>query len=514
MGGSTTVQAPAPAQTASSALSAQVNIAPQQYQATAQYAPQYSDLYSNIAQSSLFGDANSQGLLSTYGQAAPALQNIQGAVNAQQAGQNIGIVDQYASSAVQAYQSANPQLQALQGTLTGLASTPQNPVSQLSGMGQWGSPFASQVGQTLQQNQIQAPQVGASQSQSAAGTLQGYQPNVQQVGQTNLGVHGFGAMPVGAGYNSTVGQLNGVAQQQLALGTSISPQEQATVANQVLSNYNQMGRANDPTAIAGLATGLDTYGQQLLNQRESNAANAGSLQAQQQGLGLAAQQSNQGAGLQAQGLGLQAATTQAGLNQTAGLANQQAALTGSQLNLSALNSQAGLQEQTSLANQAAQQQAAEANQQAQIQAQQANLAAQLQGLGIQGSALQAAGQQQLTAGQGNQYAQLQNAGYQAGLLTTAANLAQQTAVNPYQMILGQSGALGGAAGAVSQAGAQNSGANSLANMYNPFSNGAFNTIYGGQLTASQDTASNNAAITGAAIGAVGSAAGGAAGAMS
>lgn len=430
MGGSTTVQAPSATDTAQQALQAQVDIAPQQYQATAQYAPQYSDLYSNIAQSSLFGDANSSGLLSTYAQAAPQLQNIQSGVNAQQAQANISLVQQLGSSALQTYQQANPQLEQLQNQLTSLAGTPQNPVSQLqvggqSGVGSWVQPYSNQVSQTVGGNQVQG---------------------------ANLGYNIRAPQQVGAGYNSTVGQLNQTAQQQLAMGTSVSPQEASTVSNEVLSNYNSMGRANDPTAIAGLATGLDTYGQQLLNQRESNAATAGGLQTGQQQLGLSAGQSNQSAGIAAQQLGLNAASTQAGLTQQANLANQANAT---------------------------------------------------QGLGLIGAAQGTAGQQQLAGGQANQQAQLQNAQYQANLLTTGANLAQSSAVNPYQLILGQSGALGAAAGATTQAEGSANAGNQLANMYNPFTNGAFNTVYGGQLTSNQDTASNNAAITGASIGAAG-----------
>ena len=348
--GSTTVQAPNATDTASSALAAQVNIAPQQFDATSEYAPQYSDLYNQITQSSLFGDANAQGLLSTYSQAAPQLQNIQGNLNAQQAQQNIGLVGQYASSAVQAYQAANPQLEQLQNQLTGLAGSAQNPI-----------------------------------------TMQGTPTQV------------------GAGSNATIDQLNQTAQQQLALGGQVSQQQASQLSGQILANYDTQGRANDPTAVAGLATSLDTYSNQLLNQREANASTAGQDMAGVQGLNLAAGTANQSANIQA-----------------------------------------------------------------------------------------------ATA---NQNAQLQNAGYQAGLLTTAANLAQSTAQNPYQLILGQSGALSGAAGAANAASAQSSGAQSLANMYNPFTNGAFNTIYGGTLTASQDTASNNAAMISAGISAVGSAAG-------
>jgi hypothetical protein len=101
-----------------------------------------------------------------------------------------------------------------------------------------------------------------------------------------------GLNPVSQVNNGSLNALNQTAQQQLALGTSVSPQQAATVANQVLSNYNSAGRANDPTAIAGLATSLDTYGQGLLQQRENAASNAAGLTAQQGALNQQAQLAN------------------------------------------------------------------------------------------------------------------------------------------------------------------------------------------------------------------------------
>lgn len=477
MGGSTTVQAPAAGDTASQALQAQLAIAPAQFQATQQFAPQYNDLYNQIAQSSLFGDSTTQGLLSTYGQATPILQNIQSSANTQQAQENVNLVNQLAPQAVQAYQQANPQLTSLQNQLTNLAETNQNPESMVSGVPQAQATNWAPGYQNLVQSTLANTAVNPTSIQSAAGTLAGYQPAVQGVQGSQIQYNNN---------NATVNQLNATAQQQLALGSSMSQQQGQTVANQVLSNYNNMGRANDPTAIAGLATGLDTYGQQLLQQRESNAATAGSLLQQQQGLGL------------------QATTTQAGLNQSANLANQAALLQGSGLQLQNLTTQAGLNQGANLANQSTN-----------LAAQQSNLASQVSGLGDIGQADSSSYAQMLQASLANQQAGLQvagmnqsaqqfNANYQGGLLSGAAQLAANTAQNPYALILGQSGALGSAAGASQQAGATQSASAQLENMYNPFSNGAFSTIYGGNLQASQSTAANNAAITGGAIGAGGS----------
>ena len=472
MGGSTSVAAPAPAPTAGAAEQSILSVAPQEFQAASTYGPQYSDLYNQMAQSSLFGDSTTQGLLTTLGQATPQLQSIQSSANTQSAAANIGLVQQYGSSATAAYQAANPQLAALQQQYTQMATNPQNPVSQIQGTqtqaGQisqpdWAPGFANQVGSTLAASAVNPT------------TVQG----------ANLGFQVQGPQQVGVGQNSTLNQLNQTAQQQLAMGTSVTPQEQAQVANSVLSNYNQMGRANDPTAIAGLALGEDSYGQSLLNQREANASTAAGQMTTQQGLGLSAQQSNQAAQLQTQNLGLSAATTQAGLTQQANLANQSTNLAGQQSNLASQVAGLGLVGSADQASYAQQLAAAQSNQSAALTSSLAN----------QSNAYQ--------VGTANQSAQSANAQYQSALMSGAGSLLTNTSVDPYSVLLGQSGALGAAGSAAGSATGSASASQSLMNEYNPFSNGAFSTIYGGNLQANQSTASNNAAVTGGAISAAG-----------
>jgi hypothetical protein len=380
--------------------------------------------------------------MSGYGTYGADMQSLQNYLNQFQAAGGENLVAGMGSQMNSAFQSANPQLQALQQQYTGLAQSSPSPISQINGAGSWAQPYAQQVGQSITGNNVNAQQIGAAQL--------GWSP--QAVGA------------VSAGYNPTVNQLNRTAQQQLALGTSMSPQESSTVANQVMSNYNSMGRSNDPTAIAGLATGLDTYGQQLLTQRETNAANAGSLMAQQQTLGLAAGTQNQQANIALQGLGLQGATTQAGLTQGANLANQATNLSG----------------------------------------QQSNLAALLQSLGLQGSALQAGGQQALSAGQSNQQAQMANAQYQQSLLSGAAGLAQSTGNPSLAYLLQQSGGLGSASNLFTQAGNTVTAGNQLSTMYNPFTSGAFNSVYGAQAGANTFNAQTNQGMLGSAMSLLGS----------
>jgi len=298
--GSTTVQAPQQpniAQAATSTEQAQIDLAPQQYGAVSQYAPQYQDLANQLAQQSLFGTTSSPGELSLYQQAAPQLQSLQSQLNAQQAGANVSLVNQLGGQATAAFQNANPQLQQVQTGLTNLATSGANPVGGINATN-WGSNYNQGVGNAIAQNQV-------------------------------------------GGMGSTVDQLNNTAQQQLALGGSVSPQQAATISGQILANYNQQGRANDPTAIAGLATGLDTYSQQLLQQREANAAGAGGLQQQ-------AQQANLSGALAGQGLQFQGSATQAQQQLAAQQANQAAQQFNAQYQAGTLGQAGSLLAQTSV----------------------------------------------------------------------------------------------------------------------------------------------------------------------
>lgn len=297
-GGGVKTTAPNPGSIAGGILQDEINYAPSIYQTTQQYAPQYAGLQSGLLNQS------ASGVLSGYQTQAPALQGLQTNLNAQQAGGNLGLVGQYGSSFNQAFQAANPQLQQTQNTLNTLANTAQNPVGAISGAG-------SQLG---------------------------------GVGQQAIGA--VGANAVQQAYNPTLSQLNATAQQQLALGTGMSQQEASTVANQVLSNYNSMGRANDPTAIAGLATGLDTYGQQLLQQREAAASSAAGQLTTAQTANQQAQATNLSAQLGAQGLNYEALSGQGAQQLQGAQANQQAQLSNASYQQDLLQNAASLEQST------------------------------------------------------------------------------------------------------------------------------------------------------------------------
>jgi len=525
--------------TAQDTLASEQATAPGQLQLAQQYGPQYQDLLNNLTSQGLLGSSSSLGALQLQQQAAPQIQQLQSQLNNQQAGSNIGLVQQYGSAATQAFQNANPQLQAVQSGLTNLATSGANPVQQYSAPN-WSGDFSynagnqeANLGANIQQQtgQLQSQiggQIGDF-NQAVGGSVNNFSNSVgsqtgsfgsqvgqqtglfggqvgqqignfqnqvgQSIGGLNLGINStIGQNQVG-GAGSTVGQLNNIAQQQLALGTSVSPQQAATLSGQILANYNQQGRANDPTAIAGLATGLDTYGQQLLSQREQAAGAAGALQ---QG----AQQSNQAAALS--GLGLQSSNVNSGLGLqgnalTSGLGLQGSALTsGLGLQGSALSTGLGLQGNALTSGLGLQGSALTSGLGLQNSSLNTGLglqgAALTSGLGLQGSALQAGGGQQLQTNAGNQAAQLSNAQYQLGALGSAGNLLTNTSVNPFAAILGQSGAIGVGSGLSSQSGAASTSANAQ-NQFNPYniSAGLYNTQLNANSQANLTTANNNQA---------------------
>lgn len=354
--GSTTVQAPQPidpAKVGAESLQTQIALAPQQFAAEAQFAPQYAQLYSNIMAQQL------PQLLATYSTSAPAIGDLQAQLNRAQREADIADVTSLGAKATQAFQQANPQLMALQQAATERALSPQ---AYVSGLGQ-------------------APAISADNVQAG------------QIGAMMLG----GAPRISAGYNPLLGLETSQAAQQLMAGGQLSPYEESQIANKVASQFSLYGRQNDPIAAATAALGLDAAQRQRLQEAQAQAANVSGQIAQQQGLGLTAQQTTGQLGYQY------------------GTANQQAALAAAQANLQA------------------QQQAALANQQANLQAQQLQ------------------GQFGLQYGTANQQAQYQNALLNQQALQQAAGIAASTAQDPYALILGRSGGFGQLAGLAGQA---------------------------------------------------------------
>lgn len=120
MGGSTTVQAAAPidpAKVGADSLATQIRLAPDVYNAEAQFRPQYAALDQQILADSLLGTNGAPGLLDLYGTSTQRLGQQQIDANTQQRQADIADVARLGGQARQAYLSANPELAA---TMMGL----------------------------------------------------------------------------------------------------------------------------------------------------------------------------------------------------------------------------------------------------------------------------------------------------------------------------------------------------------------------------------------------------------
>lgn len=220
-----------PSQVGQESLETQIRLAPQQFAAESEYAPQYSQLYQNIMRQTLLGSEGQPGLLSTYSEAAPAISDLQAQLNRAQRMADISDVQQLGLQATQAFQQANPQLMQLQGEAVNRA---------LSG-GNY--------------------------------------------------VQGVGAAPgFNLASNPLLGQLQAQAQQQLAAGGQLGGYETSRIAGQVAEQYNTMGRAQDPITTATAALGLDAAQRARLMEAQNLAAGVAGMQTQQQQLGLGAQE--------------------------------------------------------------------------------------------------------------------------------------------------------------------------------------------------------------------------------
>lgn len=285
-------------QTAGDLFGAYQNYAPGMFNLANQYAPQYNQL-----QNQMMGDTQAQ-MFQGYMNTSPSMQWLQNQNQLGQAGGNVNLLQQYGQQANQAYMQSNPQLQALQQQYSQMAMNQQNPVSMLGPQGGWGQQFSQNAGQMVNGAQVQTMK------------------------------------------NPTLDAMNTQAQQQLALGSSMSQQQASTVQNQILGNYNSMGRSNDPTAIAGLATGLDTYGQQLLQQRQQNASNVAGLTNQYAGMQQAGQQANLSSQLGLAGLQYEGLYGSSQQQLQGGMANQQAQLQNANYQNQLMQGASGLAYQT------------------------------------------------------------------------------------------------------------------------------------------------------------------------
>lgn len=246
-------------------LQTQIDLAPSQFAAEAQFAPQYAQLYQDILNNSLFGQG---GQLDAYNRASPILGQIQADANTQQRLADIGDVEQYGQRAVSAFNNANPELAALRSRM-------------------------------------------ANERAGGASMITG--------SQVNPVMNDFNASPfanLSVGGNASTDAYNQRAISDLALGGQLGASETRDITNDVLARFNRAGRGRDRASVASTALGLDQAQQARLQQRQAAVATGAGLTNQQNALSLQAGMSNQGAGLQSS-----LANQQAGMQ--AGLANQQ-----------------------------------------------------------------------------------------------------------------------------------------------------------------------------------------------
>lgn len=437
---------------------------------------------------------NTGGLLDTYRTATPQLAAIQAQANTAQRSADIADVAKLGLQATAAYRAANPELTAALGNLTAnvnaAANAPAPQVGLFSANTAAASPSLASIGNL-------APASLANAANASLTTAQG---------RNATGGPLLGQMTADASRSlNTVSpiqqQLNAQAQELLAQGGNLSAQDLRNIEQSTRGAYASRGLYDSNQAIGAEILNTDAARRARLfeNQRQAGAIDAAGQSQIQANRGYAQ-------GVQAQGQNLSQFNT--GQQNQIGLFNA-----GAANDISRFNAQN--QTNVSLANAAAQNQfgLAQYNTQADI----ARINA---GLGTQTSLANAAAQNDASrynAGLSYQTG-LANAGLQMqqqqqgtqGLFGLAGLLGQQ-AQDPYQMVLGRSGAPSQAMGAVGQAGSINTGMQN----FDPF-NASIMNMYAGnqanQLAANTATANNQAGLYGSFLGALGNFGGAAMGA--
>jgi hypothetical protein len=424
MGGAPSVQAPPPPNAGvelGQAIQGYVQNAPSLYQEESTYQPQYNALQQQMESGNINQYAQQYfGLMPQAQQAATGVQQ------QAQMGQ-LQSMQSAAPATAQALMSSSPQYGQLANMATSQMGAGLNPA--LSGLYQ--NVSGAMPGQ-VQGFQNLAAQAGSQlqpinqQLQSLAGQSQvGTNQTVAQLGQLQQNVLANSRSDI---FNATKGnvmsqlgnldpltqQLQTTAQQQLALGGSMSPQMAADVAQQQRAAYSARGMLQSTGSIGAEIMGQQQMQQQLLGQREQFASGVAPLVQQEQQQRTANAMGLTSTDIQAtlanQQLGGQLGSNIAGIQQQ-NLATQSGLQGQIAANLqNAMTQQAGLQGQALSAYQGG------IGQMAGIQgaALQQQLAQQQMGAGI-GQYLTSAQQQALQGvlGYGSQGAQVASAG--AGL---------------------------------------------------------------------------------------------------
>jgi hypothetical protein len=387
MGGAPSVQAQPPpnaGQEFQQAEQAYVSGAPALYGEEAQYQPMYNQLQQQMESGNISAYAQQ------YMSMMPAAQQTATATQQQASAGQLTNLQMTGAPTAQALMQSSPQYGQLAGMATSqmgagidptLSGLYQNVASALPGQMQGFQNLAAQAGGQLnpvnQQLAAMGGQLQAGTNQSVAQLGQYQQALIQNSRSDIFNATKGNVMGALGQLDPLTQQLQTTAQQQLALGTQMSPQMTADVAQQERAAYSARGMLQSTGSIGAEIMGTQEMQQQLLGQREQFAGSVAPLvqneqqQRTQNALGLtqtdiaATQQNYALAGQLAQwggGLQQQNVATQAGLqgqiaanlqNQTA----QQAGLQGQALSAyqGGIGQMAGIQG-TALQQQLAQQQ--------------------------------------------------------------------------------------------------------------------------------------------------------------
>jgi hypothetical protein len=292
MGGAPHVSAPQAPDTGKEygeAIQAYVQNAPALYQEEAAYQPQYNTLQQQLMQ---------QNIRSYSGVIEQQMPRMQQALTAaqQQASQGALInYRQFADQSAAAAMGASPELQALQAYGNQQLGATQDPVlrsllgqvqQQTPGQAEQMNQLAAQAGRmfapTNEQLQNISGQVGAA-TQPSVQAMQDLarkagadprSPIFQQTAQNVMGNLGT--------LDPLTQQLSDVAQQQLALGGTMSQQQLQDAAQQARQSFSARGMLGSSGSIAAEVLGRVGVQQQLLGQREQFASGVSGLVQQQQ----------------------------------------------------------------------------------------------------------------------------------------------------------------------------------------------------------------------------------------
>jgi hypothetical protein len=284
-----TMRPPDAGQQFSSALGAYTAGAPALYKEESQYQPMYNQMQQGIQGSNIdfyTGAIENQ---------MPAAQTLQNQLQASASQAAMGRYSQYAGQAGKAAMLSSPQLQALSQygmnqigatadpTLQGLlAQVQQQTPGQVQGL----QDLAAQAGRSMEPINAQLQNLygqAGGLTQQAAGAMQGI------AGQAAADPRSALWQATAANVQGNLGQLDPLtqqlsdtAQQQLALGGQLSPDQIAQATQQARAAYSARGMLGASGSIAAEVLGRTAFQQQMLQQREQFASGVSGLVQQEQ----------------------------------------------------------------------------------------------------------------------------------------------------------------------------------------------------------------------------------------